>query len=213
LEAKGELYFGRDLINKSFQIVPQVGVTIYGIFLGGGCDAALAVTLKPITVSGWTTVEDFYPLEMNVPKFTFGVGVNTGVQLTGSLIPYLSAGVGTAGLFAGLRLKGRASLKVDLDLNASLELYGDQTNFGGELKLGAAIRPYIELGFQPWWSPRRARRAPTIELMDGVNTASDIFVFRWNKSWKFDRGSPGLGLGRRIPPQRESARLPIGPTM
>jgi hypothetical protein len=169
-----------------------VGVTIYGVFIGGGLDASLKVSLLPVTFTTTIKVEDFHPLKMNVPKFDVTAEVSTGVQLSAALMPYIAAGLGVGPLFAGIKLKGIARLNVPVKVSASLHLKADSQNFSGELGVGAKINPNIEIGFQPVvYAEAGGAKTDELELMEEVKyTFPDLFCFEWNKKWTFgDQGS------------------------
>jgi hypothetical protein len=196
-----EIYPGRTLYDKTFVIVPAVKFKIWEIGqFAAGCNAMLKVALRPLVLNGFAEVKDFHvaPGKMKVPKFKAGLSVSTGVDLKASLEPYISAGLGLGPLSAGFKLKGRASLNVPVEITAGVGLQGDGEHLGGDVSLGATVRPSIELGFQPvLFAVVEGWDSIEHELCDEVvYTFPDIFVFEWSAKSTFgDLGAQESGAG------------------
>jgi hypothetical protein len=146
---------------------------------------------------------------MNMPEFHASADISAGLGLEASIIPYLFLSVGVPPVHAGIKLEGKITLNVPVVVTAGASLWGDGEKFGGELRVGASIKPSLTLSIQPkLFAEAGPLHAPEYPIMDPASyTFPDLFVFEWGKKYQF--GDDGqTTAGESAPAEQETGGSP-----
>jgi hypothetical protein len=146
--------------------------------------------LNPVRLNAEIGFEGFRPLRMNVPRFRASADVTAGLAVEASIVPYLFLAVGGGSLLAGIKLEGKVTLRVPVDVTAGASLHGDGQRFGGELRAGVSIKPSLTLSIQPKLFAQAGSMSAEHPIMDAASyTFPDLFTFEWGKTYQFgDQG-------------------------
>ncbi|MBN1944821.1 MAG: DUF4157 domain-containing protein [Bradymonadales bacterium] len=185
-----ELVPGQDLFNFQFPILPGMNFgPYYGVNIKVGADAGLKAALQPLTLTTTIGIEDFHPLQANMPTFTARADLNAGLTFEAAAKPYVGVTLGVKGLEAGIAVEGEVRLSVPVNLTPYAELKGGPEGFGGELGIGVSIVPQLDLFVRPYLFAMLGSEQARKDLAEWQVPLGELFNWEWNGVYKWgDQG-------------------------
>ena len=186
-----ELIPARDLFGMDIDVLPPVTIgSFYGLNLVLGASAGMKASIQAVTFDAAIEVENFKPLEMNMPEFQVEAGLNAGLDFSAGIRPFIGVSGGVAGCQAGLGVEGELKLNVPITASPKLILRGGPDGYSGELKIGVKITPSLDLIVRPFVFAELGEMFKH-HITEWSIPLGEIFNWEWNKTYPF--GDQGTG--------------------
>lgn len=211
----GTLVEGRELFKKEMSLIPHQFINVFpGVGIGFGMVGSMGMNLQPMNYTAAAAISNFHPLLGDVPDFEAALGLTWGMNFFGQLAPYIGVGVGIPYLNLMAGLEGAVRLDVPVQVGMEGKLFGRGGQYGGELGMGASVRPAVSLAVSPFINAQAGPLSTRWSMGPYPIASAELFSVEWNSKYTFgDAGSSTIqGAGVSAPPTMATAAPMSAPT-
>jgi hypothetical protein len=213
IEIDGDLVPGRELFKMERDIIPEQTVRLpYGLALFYGMKGGMGADLDPLTATADIAISNWRPLSEDaaVPTFETELNLTWGMGFQAMVAPYIGLGGDIGFASAQMGVRGEVSLDAHVQAEAGGMLRGDGGGFYGELSVGVACAPTMDLAIIPYIKGEIPELFSFEEDLDRFEQPlGTIFEFEWGGTYGFGdrsykRDAPTQDLDVPAPTQRDT---------
>ncbi len=179
----------RKLFGMERDIVPEQTVRLpYGLALFYGMRGGMDMGLEALHMDAGIAISDWRPLSENaaVPTFETALNLTWGMNFRAMVAPYLGLGGDIGFASAQMGVRGEVTLDAPVRAEAGGYLKGDGGGFYGELSVGVAIAPTMDLAIIPYIKGEIPELFSFEEDLDRFEQPlGKIFEFEWGGTYGF----------------------------
>ena len=193
-----ELMAARTLFNKSKDLgySQHIQAGYVPLELGIGVGFGLSLAMQAIKFNASIEIGDYHVKSpKGIPDFTTKLTCSTGLDLTASIKPYLSLGVGIACFQGGLKIKGGANFKAAATADIGGTLKGGEQGLSGDFGLGVAVTGSFSVDVTPSFFANVFGANFEKDIHTWTFDLGEIFKFTWGKRVVWDKSGTHLEDG------------------